>query len=75
MLVDVLVVVAAVLEVVAGVVAGVLAVVAELVVLEELPQPASASRPMASATAESVGRECFFARACAGKLTSQILHR
>ncbi len=64
---------------VAGVVAeevvGVAAVVEELVVLEELPHPASASRPTATVTAESVGTERIFARPCAGKLTSHVLHR
>jgi hypothetical protein len=49
---------------VVGVVAGVLVVVA-VVPLEELPQPASASRPRTTDTAESTGSECFFARACA----------
>jgi hypothetical protein len=47
----------------------------ELVLLEELPQPASASRPTARVTAESVDIERGFARRCARKLTSQILHR
>jgi hypothetical protein len=50
------------------VVAGVAVVVAgvdadELVLLEELPQPVSASRPRASASIESVIGEDFFARA------------
>jgi hypothetical protein len=35
----------------------------ELVLLEELPQPVSASRPRASASIESVIGEDFFARA------------
>jgi hypothetical protein len=45
---------------VAAVVAG--ADVAELVLLEELPQPASASRARASANIESASGEEFFAR-------------
>jgi hypothetical protein len=45
---------------VAAVVAG--ADVAELVLLEELPQPASASTPRASASIESASGEEFFAR-------------
>src|SRR5580693_6462082 len=64
----------AVLELVGvlGVVAG--AVVEELV-LEEPPQPASASTPTARVTAASVGIECFLSRLCAWKLTSQVLQR
>jgi hypothetical protein len=45
---------------VAAVVAG--ADVAELVLLDELPQPASASRPKVSASIDSVIGEGFFAR-------------
>jgi hypothetical protein len=45
---------------VAAVVAG--ADVAELVLLDELPQPASASRPRVSASIDSVIGEGFFAR-------------
>jgi hypothetical protein len=57
----------AVLVLVELVVAGVAAVVAgadvaELVLLEELPQPARATRPRASASIESVSGEDFFAR-------------
>jgi hypothetical protein len=45
---------------VAAVVAG--ADVAELVLLEELPQPSSASRPRVSASIDSAVGEDFFAR-------------
>jgi hypothetical protein len=34
----------------------------ELVLLEELPQPTSASTPSATAAIDSAGRERFFAR-------------
>jgi hypothetical protein len=57
--------VAGVLAVVAG--GGVVAVVAavEEPPLEELPQPANASMPIASINAESLGMERVFAATCA----------
>jgi hypothetical protein len=54
------------------VVAGVLGV-EELAVFEELPQPASVSRPTATARAESMGVERRFARPCASVTTGQLL--
>jgi hypothetical protein len=57
--------------VVAEVVGAALVVEAEeLVVLEELPQPASAVRPAATASTETVGRNCDLARAAVLNLTS-----
>lgn len=45
----------------------------ELVVFDELPQPASAITPDAIASAESLGRNCEFARAAVLNLTGLIL--
>jgi predicted nicotinamide N-methyase len=41
----------------------------ELVLVEELPHPASASRPRANATIDSVGRERFFGQPARCDLT------
>jgi hypothetical protein len=56
---------AAELEVVGAGAALVVAAVEELVVLDELPQPANASRPAARASAETLGTNCVVARAAA----------
>jgi hypothetical protein len=40
----------------------------ELVVLDELPQPVNAIRPAASASTETLGKNCDFARAAAVNL-------
>jgi hypothetical protein len=59
-----------VVAVVAGVLAG--AGLAELVLLEELPHPDSASRPIARASIERLGSERLLARVAVWKLTSVL---